>query len=223
MLGCLLVIERNVRKLGRAGLADLTGGLRAQRRAARHLRRAGPRLARSLPRATTPDVARWATPPRRRRGSRGCTVSQLRYWSRSGLVAPTGDRRRRTRSAISSRCASCGRCSTPACRRPRVHAARAVGARVGRRPRRACGSSPTAATCGRATTTARSSTRCAPVSSRCSSRSTARGRRRRRGARVRRRARRVRRAADRTRSDSDAARSRPSRGRSRRRQRARAR
>jgi hypothetical protein len=29
MLGCLLVIERNVRKLGRAGLDTLTGGLRA--------------------------------------------------------------------------------------------------------------------------------------------------------------------------------------------------
>src|SRR4051812_11245283 len=28
MLGCLLVIERNVRKLGRAGLQTLTGGLR---------------------------------------------------------------------------------------------------------------------------------------------------------------------------------------------------
>ena len=27
MLGCLLVIERNVRKLGKAGLASLTGGL----------------------------------------------------------------------------------------------------------------------------------------------------------------------------------------------------
>jgi hypothetical protein len=29
MLGCLLVIERNVRKLGRAGLQSLTGGWRA--------------------------------------------------------------------------------------------------------------------------------------------------------------------------------------------------
>ena len=29
MLGCLLVIERNVRKLGRAGLQTLSGGLRA--------------------------------------------------------------------------------------------------------------------------------------------------------------------------------------------------
>jgi hypothetical protein len=29
MLGCLLVIERNVRKLGRAGLQTLTGGWRA--------------------------------------------------------------------------------------------------------------------------------------------------------------------------------------------------
>ncbi|GIU88037.1 MAG: hypothetical protein KatS3mg009_2552 [Acidimicrobiia bacterium] len=29
MLGCLLVIERNVRKLGRAGLEALTGGWRA--------------------------------------------------------------------------------------------------------------------------------------------------------------------------------------------------
>ena len=30
MLGCSLVIERHVRKLGRAGLETLTGGLRAQ-------------------------------------------------------------------------------------------------------------------------------------------------------------------------------------------------
>jgi Protein of unknown function (DUF3040) len=29
MLGCLLVIERNLRKLGRAGLQSLTGGFRA--------------------------------------------------------------------------------------------------------------------------------------------------------------------------------------------------
>jgi hypothetical protein len=29
MLGCLLVIERNLRKLGKAGLQTLTGGLRA--------------------------------------------------------------------------------------------------------------------------------------------------------------------------------------------------
>ena len=29
MLGCLLVIERNVRKLGRAGMQTLSGGLRA--------------------------------------------------------------------------------------------------------------------------------------------------------------------------------------------------
>jgi hypothetical protein len=29
MLGCLLVIERNIRKLGRAGLQSLTGGLRS--------------------------------------------------------------------------------------------------------------------------------------------------------------------------------------------------
>jgi hypothetical protein len=28
MLGCLIIIERNVRKLGRAGLASLTGGLK---------------------------------------------------------------------------------------------------------------------------------------------------------------------------------------------------
>jgi DUF3040 family protein len=29
MLGCLLIIERNVRKLGKAGLASLTGGMKA--------------------------------------------------------------------------------------------------------------------------------------------------------------------------------------------------
>jgi hypothetical protein len=28
MLGCLIIIERNVRKLGRAGMASLTGGLK---------------------------------------------------------------------------------------------------------------------------------------------------------------------------------------------------
>ena len=29
MLGCLLIIERNVRKLGKAGMASLTGGWKA--------------------------------------------------------------------------------------------------------------------------------------------------------------------------------------------------
>src|SRR4051794_2756342 len=29
MLGCLLIIERNVRKLGRAGMQNLTGGFKA--------------------------------------------------------------------------------------------------------------------------------------------------------------------------------------------------
>ena len=38
MLGCLLVIERNVRKLGRAGLQTLTGRPARERRVARHLR-----------------------------------------------------------------------------------------------------------------------------------------------------------------------------------------
>ena len=53
MLGCLLIIERNVRKLGKAGIASLTGGLEGRRRRTRLLRRARARLARALPRATT--------------------------------------------------------------------------------------------------------------------------------------------------------------------------
>ena len=123
----------------------------------------------------------------------GCTAAQLRSWRRSRLVDPA--RRAATRSGTWSRCASWSSLlDVGVCRWP------ASGARSGTwwsraRTSPACGSSPTATRCGRAATTARSSTRCATGSSRCSSPSTHGGRRRGRGPRVRRRAPRVRRRA----------------------------
>ena len=161
MLGCLLVIERNVRKLGKAGMESITGGLEGRRRAPRVLRRARPRLARALP-PRRHLTRRWAYTAAQAARLTGCTASQLRHWARRGLVVPSGgtDGGSRTSSATSSRCGRAlaarrgpavdpGRRRVPALRRGRATTSRA------------CASSPTARACGRAATTARSSTRCA--------------------------------------------------------------
>ena len=69
MLGCLLVIERNVRKLGKAGLQSLTGGVaRGRIPAVRHASwRSGSPLARPLPprRLQLTEPRSWAYTARR--------------------------------------------------------------------------------------------------------------------------------------------------------------
>ena len=101
--------------------ADAHRRLARERRAARHLRRPGSRLARSLPPRRQLSPA-WATPPRRRRGSPAARSRN----SATGRAAASSRRpptAAATRSAISSRCASCARCSTPGLSSTRVHAA----------------------------------------------------------------------------------------------------
>ena len=163
--------HRAQRAQARSGrFPDALGRVARQRRAARRLRRTGSRLARAVPPSRRLLVARWVTPPRKRRGSRAAR-SRSSATGRGAGSCPPLEARASTRFVISSRCGSCVRCSTPGCRRS------ACTPRCGGSASRAttwptCASSPTAATSGRAGTTARSSTRCAPVSSRCSSRST---------------------------------------------------
>ena len=73
--------------------ADPHRRLAGRRRAARALRRARAAPGASASAATTPDRG-WATRPRRRRGSRGCTVSQLRLLGRAaGSSSERTDRR----------------------------------------------------------------------------------------------------------------------------------
>ena len=95
MLACLLVIERNVRKLGKAGMENLTGSLRGGALEGHARQRRAP-LARALAAATTtrPDATpgglhRAPRPP----GSRGARPRSSTHWERIGLVAPPRRRR----------------------------------------------------------------------------------------------------------------------------------
>ena len=159
MLGCSLVIERHVRKLGRAGLETLTGGLRGPGRAAGHVRRTRPPVARSLP-------------PRRFLTARavGFTARAGRAACRAAPSRSCGTGRARDSSSPAASDGGYGvsRSRRVAGRALDARRGPAVGARAGRarrgarrrpRPVEPAARSPTAATCGRATTTARSSTR----------------------------------------------------------------
>ena len=82
MLGCSLVIERNVRKLGRAGMQTLTGGWRARGDcAASSATRAAPGATASAATTSTDPAVGYTAAQAAKLA--GCTVSQLRYWSRS--------------------------------------------------------------------------------------------------------------------------------------------
>ena len=90
MLACLLVIERNVRKLGKAGMQNLTGSLRGGSLGGllgSTSRRWRERWHRDENSSTAPALAYSA-----RQAARltGCTEAQLSYWERIGLVAPQG-------------------------------------------------------------------------------------------------------------------------------------